>query len=102
MPNTAVLAAGGALPTAQPTIFLAVTPTMRLRIATTIENLIALLDTIDGDENLEPELAGFFGVGDDREGDDEREADPAECGIADLDALNELGYLPAGYEVVSC
>jgi hypothetical protein len=107
MPNLSVPAAGGALPTAQPTTFLAVTPTMRLRIATTIENLIALLDDIDGDENLEPYLAGFAGGdddreydgGDDREGDDEREADPAECGIADLDAL---GYLPAGFEVVSC
>lgn len=53
MPNTLVPAAGGALPTAQPTFFLAVTPTMRLRIATTIENLIALLDEIDGDADLE-------------------------------------------------
>ncbi|WP_442580584.1 hypothetical protein ACSBOB_00840 [Mesorhizobium sp. ASY16-5R] len=69
MPNTAVPAAGGALPTAQPTTFLAVTPTMRLRIATTIENLMALLDEIDGDENLEPYLATYVGNGDDREGD---------------------------------
>ncbi|MEQ1953608.1 hypothetical protein [Mesorhizobium sp. CN2-181] len=56
MPNTYVPAAGGALPTAQPTIFLTVTPDLRLKLATTIENLIALLDTIDGDEDLEPAL----------------------------------------------
>lgn len=51
MPNTRVPADGEAMPAA--TIFLAVTPTMRLRLATTIENLIALLDEIDGDENTE-------------------------------------------------
>ena len=76
MPNTAVLAAGGALPTAQPTTFLAVTPSMRLRLATTIENLIALLDEIDGDENLE-------------DGGD-LELDPAELGIGDHAALHEI------------
>lgn len=109
MPNTYVPAAGRALPTAQPTTFLAVTPTMRLRLATTIENLIALLDAIDGDENLEPYLAGFSGIGDDQKGDDERERDAdtdegdGDCddehgdnGIADLDAL---GYLPNGYNI---
>lgn len=52
MPN-AVPAGGGALPPAK-TIFLAVTPAMRLRIATTIENLLAFLDEIDGDADLEP------------------------------------------------
>jgi hypothetical protein len=76
MPNTHVPAAGGALPTAQPTTFLAVTPSMRLRIATTIENLLALLDTIDGDENLED--------------GGEAEFDPAELGIADQDALDGM------------
>lgn len=35
------------------TTFLAVTPSMRLKLATTIENLIALLDEIEGDPDLE-------------------------------------------------
>jgi len=35
------------------TTFLAVSPSMRLRIETTVENLLALLDEIDGDENIE-------------------------------------------------
>ncbi|MFI0847777.1 hypothetical protein [Mesorhizobium sp. IMUNJ 23232] len=76
MPNTHVPAAGGALPTAQHTTFLAVTPTMRLRIATTIENLIALLDEIDSDADLE-------------DGGD-LEFDPAELGIGDHAALHEI------------
>jgi len=48
---------GGALSTT--TTFLTVTPQLRLRLMTTIENLIGLLDDIDGDNDLE----------DDREGD---------------------------------
>jgi hypothetical protein len=52
-----------------------------------IEELIALLDALDGDENLEPDLAGFDDCClDDREGDDEREWDQAEDGIATLTA----------------
>jgi hypothetical protein len=74
MPKHAFPDAGGALPTAQPTTFLAVTPSMRLRIATTIENLIALLDEIDGDENPEDGC--------------DLEFDYAEAGIADHDALH--------------
>ncbi|MEP9372570.1 hypothetical protein [Mesorhizobium sp. KR1-2] len=35
------------------TLFLAVTPSMRQRIETTIENLMALLDVIDGDPDFE-------------------------------------------------
>ncbi len=35
------------------TTFLAVTPSMRTRIEATIELLLALLDTIDGDPDLE-------------------------------------------------
>lgn len=55
-----------------------------------IEQLIALLDELDGDENLEPELAGFNAeCMDDREGDDEREDDPAEMGIADDGGIAE-------------
>jgi hypothetical protein len=35
------------------TVFLAVTPSLRLRIETTIENLLALLDEVDGDPDAE-------------------------------------------------
>jgi hypothetical protein len=38
---------------ADKTVFLAMTPTLRTTLATTIETLINLLDTIEGDENLE-------------------------------------------------
>lgn len=54
-----------------------------------IERAIALLDEIDGDENLEPDLADTYPADKDREGDDERELDPAEDGVADLDGLAE-------------
>ncbi|TIO11069.1 hypothetical protein [Mesorhizobium sp.] len=54
------------------TVFIGMTPTLRLRIETTIENLLALLDEIDGDPDLEPWLAGGAEVvgTDDREQDD--------------------------------
>ncbi len=45
----------------------------RMQIEWLIEELIALLDAMDGDENLEPYLAGAAGPGylnDDCEGDD--------------------------------
>ncbi|MBB6410832.1 hypothetical protein [Mesorhizobium sangaii] len=51
------------------TVFIGMTPTLRLRIETTIENLLSLLDEIDGDENLEPDHAGF-----DRRAMDDRES----------------------------
>lgn len=62
-----------------------------------IERMIALLDTHDGDADLEPELGWTRHAhgccvkepSDDREGDDEREWDQAEDGIADLDGLIE-------------
>jgi len=38
-----------------------------------IEELIALLDLLDGDENLEPYLASTYPEEEDREADDERE-----------------------------
>jgi len=38
-----------------------------------IEDLIALLDLLDGDENLEPYLADADPYADDREADEERE-----------------------------
>lgn len=51
----------------------------RRRIAMAVEQLIAVLDTMDGDPDLEPEP--------DDEDSYDRELDPAEDGIADQDAL---------------
>lgn len=69
----------------------------RESIALHIDRMIALLDSYDGDADLEPELGWTrhaYGCcvrepGDDREGDDEREWDQAEDGIADLDGMAE-------------
>ena len=46
-------AAGEAMPAANSTLFLALTPALRLHVHTTIEALISLLDQIDGDPDLE-------------------------------------------------
>lgn len=51
--------------------FLTITKGDRTSIATSIERLIAMLDDLDGDENLEPSLGGYTGIGDDREVPDE-------------------------------
>lgn len=71
MPNTTVPADGEAMPKA--TVFLAMTPSLRTTLATTIENLIALLDEIDGEVDAEPSLGwnlqGQLGDTDDREDD---------------------------------
>ena len=58
---------------------------MRLRdeAAAEVERLLAFLDATDGLEDLEPSLAGFAG------GLHDREFDPAETGIGDLDGLVE-------------
>lgn len=54
----------------KPTGFITVTPTMRGLIENVIEDLLLLLDEIDGDENLEPDLAGSdSSTMDDREKD---------------------------------
>lgn len=45
----------------------------RAQLEAKIEELIALLDLLDGDENLEPYLAGTYPEEEDREADDERE-----------------------------
>ena len=65
--------------------------TLRHQTEVAIEMLLAILDAIDGDENLEPYLTGFSDGMDDREGDpaDAREVDPAESGIADFDGYME-------------
>lgn len=51
-----------------------------------IEHMIEFLDGIDGDTDREPYLAGVDMWGDDRE------ADPAEAGIADEDGMIEQGF----------
>ncbi|WP_034884909.1 hypothetical protein [Ensifer aridi] len=73
----------------------------RQRIEAKIQELIEILDLLDGDADLEPALgwpllgprvlveAAYFD--DDREHEDEREDDPAERGIADLDGREEQG-----------
>lgn len=43
----------------KPVEFVIITPTMRGLIENVVEDLLLLLDEIDGDENLEPDLAGF-------------------------------------------
>ncbi len=100
MPKPAFPAAGEAMPT----VFLTVRPSLRASLANTIDSLIALLDEIDGDENLEepgddePTL-GWPAQGlhclrkgvvhDDRELEDEHDED-GDTGIADHDALHEV------------
>lgn len=50
----------------------------RVELENRIEELIALLDLLDGDENLEPYLAGTKPNDDDREDEDEREPEELE------------------------
>lgn len=54
----------------EPILFLPMTASMRLRLEATIENLIALLDEVDGDPDIEPEI--------DDNGDDEPTGDEME------------------------
>lgn len=138
MPNARVSAAGGAV--SAPTVILEFTPAMRALVENLVEDLIALLDVVDGPEDdedsadeeptlgfldqrpnqlqrwegdrayraldgdledddpreeddpaedngdVEPSLCGLSVEM--RGGDDDREGDPAELGIADEDALN--------------
>lgn len=55
----------------------------RQAIEEQIERLIAMLDLLDGDENLEPYLAGTYPYAEDLE------ADPAEWGVADMEGAEE-------------
>ncbi|WP_117196394.1 hypothetical protein [Rhizobium terrae] len=68
--------------------------TARRRLEAKIEELIGLLDLVDGDENLEPYLAGFdeFSL-DDREVEDENDEDggDAEPEETDQDGDEEDG-----------
>ncbi|MGU3538880.1 hypothetical protein [Methylobacterium sp. A54F] len=61
---------------------------LRRAIADRIEADLALLDSLDGDADLEVD------AGEEPEGDDEREHDEAECGVADHDGLVEQGCRP--------
>lgn len=71
------------------TINVTLNPRDRLELSTTIENLINMLDDLDGDPDLEPSLAGVQGVSDDREGDE-----GCWAGEADLEA--SLGWANSG------
>lgn len=83
----------------KPAELVAVTPTMRGLIENVIEDLLLLLDEIDGDESLEPDLAGFDPrLMDDREHDDDFE--PSHGSRDDLEAddaeLDEPGFIEGG------
>lgn len=62
---------------AKHTLFMPVTRSMRKRLESAIESLVALLDEIDGDPDYE---------------DDERELDHAEDGVADGQALDIIEH----------
>jgi hypothetical protein len=62
---------------AQTTLFLPVTRSMRKRLESAIESLVALLDEIDGDPDRE---------------DDEHELDQVEDGVADSAALEIIEH----------
>lgn len=53
-------------PRPEPTTFIAITPTMRQLIENVVEDLLLLLDEIDGDMDCEDE-APRFAAGDDTE-----------------------------------
>ncbi|TPK04592.1 hypothetical protein FJ872_27415 [Mesorhizobium sp. B2-5-9] len=64
-----------------PSDFLPLSPARRQRIERTVEMLIAMLDAMDGEPDLESTdeeayLTGWSGTNDDREDDDEREPQP--------------------------
>lgn len=61
----------------------------RAELEQRIEDLIALLDVIDGDENLEPYLADTYPDADDREDDDEREPEDIEANGDEQDYSGE-------------
>lgn len=100
MPNPMIPVDGEAMP--ETTMFLAITPVMRRRLVSTVENLIALLDDIDGDENLEEEgddepTLGWTGNASwgQRGGDDDREEECEDEGSIDSDAP---GFIWGGNE----
>lgn len=69
----------------------------RAQLEAKIEELIALLDLLDGDENLEPYLANSDPETEDREHEDEREPEDPEANGDEDDFLNvEDDYMPGG------
>ena len=61
--------------TIQRTLYLPVTRSMRKRLESAVESMVALLDELDGDPDYE---------------EDEREFDHAEAGLADSEALDRV------------
>ena len=61
---------------------------IRQQVEAEIERLLVVLDTLDGDADAEPSLAGYGGGTDDREGDCEDEGF-LDSGIGDMDGLME-------------
>lgn len=84
----------------------------RARLEAKIEELVALLDLIDGDENLEPYLTDtvgmFRGSADDREGDDcdieangdelDFNGDEQDCSFIEDEGFGQLGYDGSGVD----
>lgn len=69
----------------------------RAHLESKIEELIALLDLLDGDENLEPYLADSDPETEDREDEDEREPeDPEENGDEEDFSNIDDEYRPGG------
>lgn len=64
---------------------LAILRRRRAEVEARIEQLIALLDILDGDENLEPYLTDTEPEYEDREQDDEREPEETEANGDELD-----------------
>ncbi len=67
------------------TLFLAVTPSMRHRIDTTIESLLALLDAIDGDPDLED-------VGDAEPEETDQDGDEGDYSMSEDDCTSLQSY----------
>lgn len=72
-----------------PTTFIIITPAMRQLVENVVEDLLLLLDELDGDPDLEPTM-GLVPEGhqDEAEGDDP-DAEADDTGIADHDGLAE-------------
>ncbi|MND71434.1 hypothetical protein D3C87_1160920 [compost metagenome] len=79
----------------------------RARLEAKIEELVALLDLVDGDENLEPYLADTYPEKEDREDDDEREpngdeldfnGDEQDCSFIEDEGFGQHGYDGSGVE----
>lgn len=79
----------------------------RARLEAKIEELLTLLDLVDGDENLEPYLADTYPEKEDREDDDEREpngdeldfnGDEQDCSFIEDEGFGQHGYDGSGVD----